>query len=82
MLRSWRNYGQRDSNIRAEGAKIHRSNCEAVEAMMTSKYPKIFSVTADDVAGWLNTHPGTKWEHCGLCGGGCGFRGMAISVPN
>ncbi len=57
-------------NIRPKQSKLHLVDCESVEVMKPSRYPKVFSETAHEALEWVITDSeGKPWEHCGLCGG-------------
>jgi hypothetical protein len=43
-------------NVRDDRRMMHRSRCEAVGAMVSSAYPKIFFEDADEAKAWLNAN--------------------------
>lgn len=56
----------------AQDNKVHKARCDAVQAMVTSAYPKYFFETVEEARTWLETEQGRQdvgWVNCGLCGG-------------
>lgn len=65
-------------NARLDRRMVHQSRCEAVGAMVSTAYPKIFFEDPNDAKVWLNTAFGEQgWRNCGVCGGltGQSFQG-------
>ena len=57
-------------NARADTKKLHKAGCEAIGAMVTVAYPKVFFDTYEEAREWLDAEFGeSAWEHCGRCGG-------------
>lgn len=59
-------------NLRPDIKRVHHVSCQAVEAMVTSAYPKYFSETAAEARVWLEAELGPEdraWVNCGFCGG-------------
>lgn len=58
------------ANIREDVKKLHRAGCEAVSAMGTKEYRKVFFDTAVEAREWLDREYGPRgWSNCGRCGG-------------
>jgi hypothetical protein len=53
-------------NDRADGARLHRVDCEAVGAMNAAAYPKIFLDDYDEAVAWSNQNK-RGWDRCGRC---------------
>jgi hypothetical protein len=56
-------------NIRGDQSTIHRADCEAIQAMVTSEHRKLFCDDARDATQWLNTDQEGTWKPCGRCDG-------------
>lgn len=55
-------------NARKDGKKLHRSGCEAVGAMVSTAYPKVFFEELREAFEWLDAKYGSSgWTRCGLC---------------
>ena len=56
-------------NDRRDRGLVHKAACEAVGAMVTSAYKKIFLDDQAEAVTWLQAEKGQGWENCGMCGG-------------
>ena len=59
-------------NDRWDRRMIHKAGCEAVVAMVTSAYKKIFFEDGEEAVTWLQAEKeniGRDWASCGMCGG-------------
>ena len=57
-------------NARDDRKKLHGAGCEAVGAMVSRAYPKIFFEESTEAKQWLDGRYGQSgWTNCGLCGG-------------
>jgi hypothetical protein len=55
-------------NARNDRKLLHRSGCEAIGAMVSSAYPKIFFEELDEAREWSETQYGKfGWAPCGKC---------------
>ncbi len=55
-------------NARHDRTMLHKAECEAIGAMVTAAYPKMFFNTYDEAQEWLDTQFGeADWERCGFC---------------
>ena len=58
-------------NARSDRKKLHSAGCEAVGAMVSTAYPKLFfQESEEDVRELLDAQWGRSgWTNCGLCFG-------------
>lgn len=57
-------------NARRDRRLAHAAGCEAVGAMVTSAYPKMFLDDPVEARSHLNERFGVRgWSNCGYCGG-------------
>jgi hypothetical protein len=57
-------------NARSDRKMLHCAGCEAIGAMVTTAYPKVFFEESGEARQWLNATFGSRgWENCGLCHG-------------
>ena len=57
-------------NVRPEVRRLHRAACEAVGAMVSTAYPKIFFEEFSEARDWADRQYGANpvgWTTCGLC---------------
>ncbi len=55
-------------NARKDGKKLHHSWCDAIGAMVTTAYPKIFFEKLSEACERLDGNYGSSgWTRCGLC---------------
>ena len=57
-------------NIRDDHKKLHGAGCDAVGAMVTLAYRKVFFEESAEAKRWLDdTYGPAGWTTCGRCGG-------------
>ncbi len=56
-------------NIRKDRRMLHRSGCDAVGAMVSAAYPKLFFDDPHEAYSWAIDKFGKHWKNCGFCGG-------------
>jgi len=55
-------------NARSDRKMLHRSWCEAVGAMVSVAYPKVFFEELGEACEWLDAQYGrSSWFPCGVC---------------
>jgi len=55
-------------NARNDVKRLHRAGCEAVGAMVSTAYPKVFFEQLDEALKWLDAEYGKSgWLSCGFC---------------
>lgn len=55
-------------NCRGDRIMLHQAGCDAVGAMVTSAYPKLFFETLEEATRWADKKFGKDgWEACGFC---------------
>jgi hypothetical protein len=55
-------------NARDDGYKLHRAGCDAVGAMHSGAYRKIFFEAFSAAIHWLKTESSSPaWSYCGRC---------------
>jgi hypothetical protein len=56
-------------NLREDRKMLHRARCEAIQAMVSPAYPKVFFASEESLR-WLDATLGKHgWIDCGKCGG-------------